>query len=33
MKPFWKIFVVVLETVLEAVKSIFDKNDTPALNG
>lgn len=32
MKPFWKIFVLVLETVIDAVKSIFDK-DTPALNG
>lgn len=33
MKPFWKIFIAVLETVIDAVKSIFDKPDTPALNG
>lgn len=33
MKPFWKVLLVVLETVIDAVKSIFDKPDTPALNG
>lgn len=33
MKPFWKIFVVVLSTIIEAVKDLFDKDDTPALNG
>ena len=33
MKPVWKILIAVLETVIDAVKSIFDKSDTPALNG
>lgn len=33
MKPIWKVLIAVLETVLDAVKSIFDKPDTPALNG
>ena len=30
MKPVWKIIIAVLETVIDAVKSIFDKPDTPA---
>lgn len=33
MKPVWKIVLAVLETVIDAVKSIFGGNDTPALNG
>lgn len=33
MKPVWKIIIAVLETFLDAVKSIFDKSDTPALHG
>ena len=33
MKPVWKIIIAVLETVIDAVKSIFDKPDTPALKG
>lgn len=33
MKPVWKILLVVLETVIDAVKTIFGKEDTPALNG
>lgn len=33
MEPFWKILLVVLETVIDAVKSIFKDNDQPALNG
>lgn len=33
MKPVWKIIIAVLETVIDAVKSIFDKPDTPVLNG
>lgn len=33
MKPVWKIIIAVLETVIDAVRSIFDKPDTPALNG
>jgi hypothetical protein len=33
MKPVWKIIIAVLETVIDVVKSIFDKPDTPALNG
>ena len=33
MKPFWKILIVVLSTVIDAVKDIFGKDDTPALNG
>ena len=28
MKPVWKIIIAVLETVIDAVKSIFDKPDT-----
>lgn len=31
MKPFWKILIVVLSTVIEAVKDIFDKDDPKAL--
>lgn len=31
MKPFWKILVAVLSTVIEAVKDIFDKDDPKAL--
>lgn len=31
MKPFWKILIVVLSTVIEAVKDIFDKDDSKAL--
>ena len=31
MKPFWKILIVVLSTVIEAVKDIFDKDDLKAL--
>lgn len=33
MKPVWKILIMVLETVIDAIKSIFGKPDTPALNG
>lgn len=33
MKPVWKIIIAVLETVIDAVKSIFDNPSTPALNG
>lgn len=33
MKPFWKIFVMIAEAIIDAVKSIFEKDDTPALNG
>lgn len=33
MKPVWKIIIAVLETVIDAVRSIFDKSDTSALNG
>ena len=33
MKPVWKIIIAVLETVIDAVKSIFEKPDRPALNG
>ena len=33
MKPVWNIIIAVLETVIDAVKWIFDKSDTPALNG
>lgn len=31
MKPFWKILIVVLSTVIEAVKDIFDNDDPKAL--
>jgi hypothetical protein len=31
MKPFWKILVAVLSTVIEAVKDIFGKDDPKAL--
>lgn len=27
MKPFWKVLIAVLETVLDAVKTIFGKDD------
>lgn len=27
MKPFWKVLIAVLETVLDAVKTIFSKDD------
>lgn len=31
MKPFWKILIVVLSTVIEAIKDIFDKDEIKAL--
>lgn len=31
MKPFWKIFVTVLEVVIGAIKDIFEKDSQPAL--
>ena len=33
MRPVWKIIIAVLTAVIDAVKSIFDKPNTPALNG
>lgn len=32
MKPFWKVFIQVALALIDAIQSVFGKDDTPKLN-